>query len=89
MAARFFVVHHGRPHAVGVEVAAGVIKQRFGPGFQQTRRKTLANQPALAVAPVRIEAVAHHPPPIAKGIGHHRHQAGRHFGKVDVGVANG
>ena len=37
----------------------------FGIGFEQARREALADQPALAVSAVGIEAVADHRPAVA------------------------
>ena len=87
VAARLFVVHHRGPDAVRVKVGAGIIQQTLRFSLQNARRKAFANKSALAVAPVRVKAVADHAFAISKRIGYHRHQAGRHFGKVDVGVA--
>ena len=87
MTAGLFVGHHRGPDTVGVEVGACIVQQDLRIGFEQTRRKAFANQAALAIAPVGIEAIAHHALAVAKRIGDDGHQAGRHFGEVDVGIA--
>ncbi len=89
MAARLFVRHHRRPDLVGIEIVAGRIEQRFRIGLDQTRRETLADQPALPVAAIRIEAVTDHPLAVAHDIGDDGDEARRHPGEIDIGVADG
>jgi len=89
MAARLFVRHHCRPHLIGVEIIAVLVEQRFRIGFLDAGRKPFADQAALPVAAVRIEAVADHPPAIAHRVGDHRDQACRHLAEIDIGIADG
>ena len=88
MAARLFVRHHCRPHLVGVEIIAALIEQRFRIGFLDPGRKPFADQSALPVAAVGIEAVPDHPSAIAHGIGDDRDEACRHLAEIDIGVAD-
>jgi hypothetical protein len=88
VAAGLLVDHHARPDLVRVEVLAGLVDERRGLGLEQARQEALANQPALAVAAVRVEAVADDRLAVANHVGDHGHQAQRHLGEVDVGVAD-
>jgi len=88
MTARLFVRHQRRPDLVGIEVVACFVQQRFGINLQQPRRKAFTDQSALPVTAVGIEAVTDHALAVAHRIGDDRDQAGRHFGKVDIGVAD-
>src|SRR5690242_20775800 len=45
--------------------------------------ETLADQPALPVTTVRVEAVTHYGPAVANDIGDDGDEAGRHFGEID------
>ena len=45
--------------AVRVQIVAGIVQEGLRRRLEQARRKPLADQPALAVASVRVEAVAH------------------------------
>ena len=56
--ARLLVRHQRGPDAVRVEIVAGIVEQRLRLGLHQPRREALADQPALPVAAVRVEAVA-------------------------------
>jgi hypothetical protein len=58
-------------------------------GFQDARDEALAHQAALAVAAIRVEAVADDRLAVADHVGDHGHQAQRHLAEVDVGVADG
>jgi hypothetical protein len=86
--ARLFVRHQRRPDLVRIEIVSGVIEQGLRIGFHQPRRETLADQPALPVAAVGVEAVADHRFAVAHHIGDHGDEAGRHLGKIDIGVAD-
>jgi hypothetical protein len=73
---------------VRVQVVAGGVQQAGGIGLADAAGEAFADQPALAVAAVGVEAVADDRPAVAHRVGHHRHQAGGHLGEVDVGVAD-
>jgi hypothetical protein len=88
MAAGLFVGHHRGTDFVRVKVVSGLVQQAVGGRFQDARNEALAHQVALAVAAVGVEAVANDGATLTHHVGHHRHQAEVHFGKVDVGVAN-
>ena len=88
MAARLFVGHHRRPDFMGIEIVAGVVEQALGSGFENAVLETLANQTALTVATVGVEAVADHATAVLDDIGDHGDQAQRHFREIDVGVAD-
>ena len=88
MAARLFVRHQRRPDLVRIEIVAGLIEQGLRIGLGQPRRKALADQPALPVAAVGIEAVADHRPAVAHRVGDDGDQARRHLGEIDIGVAD-
>ena len=60
MTAGLFVRHQRRPDLVRVEIVAVCIEQALRIGFLQPRREAFANQTALPVAAVGIEAVADH-----------------------------
>ena len=81
------VVHHRRPHLVRADHAV-FIEQAVRRGLQHARDEALAHQRALAVAAVRVEAIADHRLAVADHIGDHRDQAQRHLRKIDVGVAD-
>ena len=88
MAARLFVGHHRRPHAVGVEILARVIEQALRIGLAQSGREAFAYQAALPVTSVGIEPVPDDRATIADDVGHHRNQTRRHPRKIDVGVVD-
>ena len=87
MAAGLLVGHHRRPHPVRIEHAA-LVDERAGRGFEHARDEPLAHQRALAVAAVRVEAVADHGPAVAVDVGDDGDEAQRHLREVDVGVAD-
>jgi len=58
--AGLFVRHQRRPDPVRIEIVAGVIEQHLRIGFHEARREALADQSALPVTAVRIEAVTDH-----------------------------
>ena len=89
MAARLFVRHQRRPDLVRIEIVAGFIEQGLRIGLHQARRKTLADQAALPVAAVGIEAVADHRLAVAHHVGDDGDQARRHLREIDIGVADG
>jgi hypothetical protein len=61
--ARLLVAHHAVPDPVRVEVVAALVEQARGLGLQDPPGEALADEPALAVAAVRVEAVADDPAP--------------------------
>ena len=87
VATGLLVGHDGGPHAVGVEHAP-LVEQRLGRGTEQPGDEALAQQRALAVPPVGVEAVADHGAPVALLVGDDRDEAERHPAEVDVGVAD-
>ena len=87
--ARLFVGHHRGPHTIRIEILAAPIEQRCRIGLAQSRREALANQPALAIPSVGVEAVANHATAVALDIGHDCHKTRRHLREVDVRVADG
>jgi hypothetical protein len=88
MAARLFVLHQRGPDAVRVEIVAGVVEQRSRIGLAQTRREPLADEAALTVAAVGVEAVADHRAAVAHDIGDDGDQGQGHLGEVDVRVGD-
>ena len=88
VAARLFVGHHAGPDLVRVEVVAGLIEQGRGLGLEHARAKAFADQLALAVAAVGVEAVADDRLAVAHHVGDDGDQAERHLREVDVGVAD-
>ena len=88
VAARLLVLHQRRPDAVRIEIVAGIVQQRLRIGLLEPRREALADQPALPVAAVRVEAVADHRAAVALHVGHDRDERQRHLGEVDVGVGD-
>ncbi len=89
MAARLFVLEHGRPDLVRIEVVARVVDERGGIGFDDARDKALAHQLALAVTAVGIEAVTHNRLAVPDHIGHHGDETQRHLAEINVGIADG
>lgn len=92
VAAGLLVAHHQVPGSQRIDATAVVARQAVRRSPQQARGETLADQPALGVAPYRGVAVADHTPTVAHGIGEHRHQAGaqttggsRHAGVTEKG----
>ncbi len=79
MAARLLVGEHGGPHLVRVDIVARGVDQAVGLGFQNARREALADQAALAVAAVGVEAVADHGFAVADHVGDHGDQAQASF----------
>jgi len=68
--------------------ASSCVHERSGIGFEDARNEALAHQLALAVAAVRIEAVAHHRLAVADHIGDDGDQTQRHLAEVDIRVAD-
>jgi hypothetical protein len=68
---------------------AVLVKQRIRIGFHQPRRETLADQSALPVAAIGIEAISDHALAVAHDIGDDGNQARRHFSEIDIGIADG
>ena len=88
VAAGLLVRHQRRPDPVRIEVVAVVIEQALGIGLHEARNEALADQPALPVAAVGVEAVADDALAVAHDVGHHRDDARRHLGEIDVRVAD-
>jgi len=86
--AGLFVRHQRRPDLVRIEIVASFIEQGLRIGLDQPRRETLADQPALPVTAVGVEAVADHRLAVAHDIGDDGEEAGRHLRKIDIGVAD-
>ena len=76
-------------HVVRIEVVAGR-RRAATAGSASSRRgaKALADQPALAVAAVGVEAVADDALAVALDVGDDGDEARRHLGEVDIGVAD-
>ena len=64
------------------------IEQRLRIGLLEPRRKPLADQPALPVAAVGIEAVANHALAVALKVGDDGNKTRRHLGEIDIGIAD-
>ena len=88
VAARLLVRHHGGPDLVRIEVVAALVEKALGRRLQDAVAEALADQAALAVAAVRVEAVADDRPAVAHHVGDDRHKARGHLREVDVGVAD-
>jgi hypothetical protein len=86
--ARLLVEHHRLPDPPGVEHAA-VVDHPLGIGLEQPREDPLAQQRALPVPPVGVEAVADHGTAVPDHVGDDGDEAERHLAEVDVGVADG
>jgi len=85
---RLLVRHHDIPDAKGVQVAPFRADQFFGVGRHDPGDEPLAEQRALGITAVRIEAVAHHGLPVPDHVrGQDQHRNG-HLAEVDVGVAD-
>jgi hypothetical protein len=67
---------------------SGAVEKGIWRGLQQAGGEAFADQAALAVASVAVEAVADHLAPVAHLVGDDGDEAGRHLGKIDVGVAD-
>src|SRR5690349_9585255 len=65
------------PDKVWIEIVTEGIQQRFRIGLKQPRRKPLADQAALPVPSVGIEAVADHALAVAHHVSDDGHEAGR------------
>ena len=88
MASRLFVLHQRGPDAVGIEVVAFVVQQGLRVGLPQPRREPFADQTALAVTPVGVEAIPDDGPSVANDIGDNGDKRQRHLGKVDVSIGD-
>ena len=88
MAARLLIRHQRRPDLIRIEIIAALIEQALRIGFHQARRETLPDQSALPVTTVRVETVTDHGLAVANDIGDDRNEARRHFGEIDIGVAD-
>src|SRR5438270_671605 len=88
MAARLLVRHQRRPDLIRIEIVAALIEQALRIGFHQARRETLSDQSALPVTTVRVETVTDDWLALANDIGDDGDEARRHFGEIDIGVAD-
>ena len=79
VSSRLLVLHHRPPHAIGVEVVARVVEQRLRIGIEQPRQEAFADEAALTVAPVGIEAVPDHAAAVAHDVGDDRDEAHGHL----------
>ncbi|MNS74451.1 hypothetical protein D3C72_1079280 [compost metagenome] len=89
MAARLFIRVHAVPHLVRIEVAAVHRDERSRIGVEDAGNEALAHQHALAVAAIRIEAVADDGLAVAEYVRDDGHQAQGHLAEIDIGVADG
>jgi len=88
MTARLFIAHHAVPDLERIQVVAARVAQTGRVSLQHTRPKALADQAALSIAAIRVEAITDHRPAIAHNVGDHRHQAERHLREIDEGVTD-
>ena len=88
VATGFFVLHHRAPGAMGIDVVTDGVEQGRGVGFQQPRGEPLADQAALAVTSVGVEAITDDGATVDFDVGDHGDQAGGHFAEIDIGVAD-
>jgi len=88
VASRLLVRHHGGPDPVRIEIAAALVEKALGRRLQDAVAEALADEAALAVPSVRVEAVADDAPPVAHDIGDDRHEARGHLREIDVGVTD-
>src|SRR6516225_2947615 len=84
-----FVRHHGGPDSVWIEVRSGIVEQALWVGFENAIGEAFADQTALPVAAVGVEAVTDNAFAVANRVGDDGDKARRHLGKVDIGVADG
>ena len=83
VAARLLVAHRALPDARRVEVLARLVEERAPVGFQHSRDEAFAEQRALAVSAVGIEAVPDHRAAAAHHVGDDRDRRERHLAEVD------
>jgi hypothetical protein len=86
VASRLLVRHHGGPDPVRIEIVAALVEKALGSRLQDAVAEALADEAALAVASVRVEAVADDAPPVAHDVRDDRHEARGHLREIDVGV---
>src|SRR5258708_7387 len=72
----------------GSRLSPASLSSVFGSASISPRRETLADQSALPVAAIGIEAVTDHPSAVAHNIGDDGNEARRHLGEIDTGVAD-
>ena len=89
MATGFFIRHQRRPDLVRIEIVAVIVEQFLRIGLHQPRGKPLADQSALPVTTIGIEAVANHRLAVAHDIRDDGNQTRGHFREIDIGVADG
>ncbi len=79
MAAGLFIGHHRCPDPVRAEIVIGLIDQTCGVCRQNAIAEALADEPALTIAAIGVEAVANDALAAAHHIGDDGNQARRHF----------
>ena len=88
VSAGLLVLHHAQPRCDrGSRLSPASFVSVFG-SASEPRREALADQAALTVAAVRVEAVADDRAAVAPHVGHDRDQRERHFGEIDIGVGD-
>ena len=88
MTARLLVHHHRGPDAEGIEVIVRRVDQRIGRGRQEARDEALAQECALAITAIGIEAVADDALAVADDVGDDGHDRRGHLREVDIGVGD-
>ena len=88
MAARLLVAHHRVPDGSGIEIVVRAVDQAGRVGGAQPRQEALAQQRALRIAAVRVEAESHHRAPVAHHVGDQRHHRAGHLREIDDGVGD-
>ena len=89
MAAGLFVLQHGGAEAGGVEIVARRRLLLLGVEREDAGRETGADDLALGIAPVGIEAIADHRLAVAHHVGDDCHRAHGHLAEIDHRVAHG
>jgi hypothetical protein len=85
---RLFVLHQGLPDAVGIEILFGIGKERLGGRLKQAGSEALADESALAVAAVGVEAVADDRGAVANDVCDDCYERAGHLGEIDVRVGD-
>ena len=89
VAARLLVAEHRRPDLAGSRLSPLSSSRLSGAASRTRGTEPLADQAALPVAAVGVEAVAHHRPAVPDHVGDDRDQAQGHLAEIDVGVGDG
>ncbi|MNV92947.1 hypothetical protein D3C71_1875840 [compost metagenome] len=72
-----------------IEVGAGVVDQAVRVCLQDAVLEPFADQAALAITAVRVEAIADDATAVLDNIGDDGDEAGCHLREVDIGIADG